>query len=122
MAPTDAANALQGNRPRPSTVRPIVPAIPLPYIQKRKQHAVPQTKTEQVPAPVSAVDPPITTSPPVADIPLAAANGNADATGHAEVEAEIPPVNSAIQAVEDSADAPLNEIQEATAEVSAPGK
>jgi hypothetical protein len=122
MAPTDAANALQGNRPRPSIVKPIVPAIPLPYIQKRKQHAVAQTKTEGVPASVTSADPPITTSPPVANIRPTTANGNADATEHAVVGAELPPVAPAIQAVEDSADAPVDEVQVATAELSLTGE
>jgi hypothetical protein len=122
MAPTDAANALQGNRPRPSTVKPIIPAIPLPYIQKRKQHAVAPTKTEEVLAPMTSASPPITTSPLVADIPPTTVNGNADATEHAEVVAELPSVALAIQAVEGSADAPVDEVQEATAEPSLTGE
>lgn len=43
MAGPNAAKNLQGNRPRP---RPIVPAIPLPYIQKRKQSLKSETKSE----------------------------------------------------------------------------
>jgi hypothetical protein len=122
MAPTDAANALQGNRPRPSTVRPIVPAIPLPYIQKRKHHAVAPTKTEEVPASVTSADPPITTSPPVADIPPPTTNGNADATEHAEVGAELPPITPVIQAVDDSVDASVDEVQEAAGELALTGE
>jgi len=122
MAPTDAANALQGNRPRPSTVRPIVPAIPLPYIQKRKQHVIASTKAEEVPASVTSADPPITTSPPVADIPPTTANGNADATEHAEVGAELPPVVPAIQGVEGSVDASVDEVQEVTRELAPTGE
>lgn len=122
MAPTDAANALQGNRPRPSTVRPIVPAIPLPYIQKRKQHAVAPTKTEEVPTSVASADPPTTTSPLVADIPPTTANGNADATEHAEIGAELPLVTPAIQEVEDSTDAQVDEVQKSTAELSLTGE
>ena len=49
MGPTDAGNALQSNRSRPSMLRPIVPAIPLPYIQKRKQTAAAPKKFEEVP-------------------------------------------------------------------------
>jgi hypothetical protein len=119
MAPTDAASALQGNRPRPSTVRPIVPAIPLPYIQKRKQHAAVPTKAEEVPAPVTSADTPKTTSP-VADIPPTA-NGNVDVTEHAEGEPELPSVTSAVQEVEDGADASVDDVQEVTAEVSPAG-
>jgi hypothetical protein len=38
MAPSTSAQALQGNRPRPSANKRIIPAIPLPYIQKRKEN------------------------------------------------------------------------------------
>ncbi len=122
MAPTDAANALQGNRPRPSTIRPIVPAIPLPYIQKRKQYATAPAKIEVVPAPVSSADTPKPTSLPVVDISPHIANGQADATGHTEVEAEPPPVTPIIQQAEDSADDPADEVPEAIAEISSAGE
>lgn len=71
---------------------------------------------------MTSADPVITTSPPVADIPPATVNGTADATEHAEVGAELPPVTQAKQAVEDSADAPVDEVQEATAELSLTGE
>lgn len=116
MAPTDAANALQGVRPRPSTIRPIVPAIPLPYIQKRKQHATAPPKAEEVPAPVTYIETPKTTSSQVADIPPPTANGSVDATEQAEVEAELPPATPVGQEVEDSANTPVDEAQEATVE------
>ncbi|KAI9729406.1 MAG: hypothetical protein M1818_008535 [Claussenomyces sp. TS43310] len=45
--PADAAKALQGNRPRP-TARAIVPAIPLPYIQKRKKQVVTTPRVDEV--------------------------------------------------------------------------
>lgn len=62
MAPaTAAAKALQSNRPRPTVARPIIPAIPLPYMTKRKQHVVPVAKVKQE-VPVSAVTPPVTES------------------------------------------------------------
>jgi hypothetical protein len=121
MAPTDAASALQGNRPRPSTVRPIVPAIPLPYIQKRKQHATVPTKAEEVPAPVTSADTPKTMSPPVTDIPPTA-NGNVDVTEQAEGEPELPSVTTAVQEIEDGADASVDDDQEVTAEVSPAGE
>ena len=118
MASTEAANALQSHRPRPSTARPIVPAIPLPYIQKRKQHASVPTKKEEVLAQVTSVDTSKTTSPLVADSPVPSANGNADSSGHAEVEAEFPAVVSASQEVKDSPDVLVDEVQEATPDAS----
>lgn len=44
MAPSEAAKNLQGNRARPRT---IVPAIPLPYIQKRKLATPPRRKENE---------------------------------------------------------------------------
>lgn len=120
MAPPGAANALQGNRPRPSTARPIIPAIPLPYIQKRKQHAATPKKTEVVPISVPPADAPTTTSSPVTDIPPATVNGNADAIEEIEVGAELPPVIPATRSVEDNVEAPVGEVQE-TAEASLAG-
>jgi hypothetical protein len=121
MAPTDAATALQSSRPRPSTVRPIIPAIPLPYIQKRKQHAVTPNKTEEVTMSIPAANPPTTTSPPVADIPPAAANGATDAIGVSEVASEPTPVTPAAHAVDNDVEAPVSEIKEVMAEASPAG-
>ncbi len=40
MAPSnEAANALQRNTKRPTPIRPIIPAVPLPYTQRRTKHA-----------------------------------------------------------------------------------
>ncbi len=111
MASSNAANAIQGNRPRPSTVRPIVPAIPLPYIQKRKQRTPAPPKSDEVPPPEASADTPKPMSPLIADILPATANGNTDATERAEVEAELSPVTLATEEVGESVDASFNELQ-----------
>lgn len=116
MAPTDTANGLLGSRPRPSTVRHIIPAIPLPYIQKRKQHAAMPKKTEEVPIFTSPADTPTTTSPPIVDIPACAANGDVDAIGDVQVDAELPPATPATRTVENDVETPVGEAQEDTAE------
>ncbi|RDL41869.1 uncharacterized protein BP5553_01848 [Venustampulla echinocandica] len=40
----NSAKALQQNRPRPTVPRPIVPAVPLTYVQKRPKHQVTSAK------------------------------------------------------------------------------
>jgi hypothetical protein len=61
MASKDAANALQANRTRPGAPRSIVPAIPLPYIQKRKQ-VTQEKQHEQNASEPSAAKPSVTTT------------------------------------------------------------
>ena len=62
MAPaTEAAKALQSNRPRPTVARPIIPAIPLPYMTKRKQYVAPAPSDEQKVS-IPTVTPPVTAS------------------------------------------------------------
>jgi hypothetical protein len=95
--------------------------IPLPYIQKRKQHATAPIKTEEVPVPVTFSDTPKTASPLVAETPPTA-NGNVDVTEQTEVEAEPAPVTPAVQEVEDSADATVAEVQEASVKAFPPGE
>lgn len=79
------AKALQGYRTRPTVAKPVVPAIPLPYIQKRKNQSTPLKKTEAEPTAIataktetqgSSTGSPSTSSYNTA----AAANGTAD--GH----------------------------------------
>lgn len=76
MAPTDAANSLHGNRPRPSTARNIVPAIPLPYIQKRKQHASAARQIEEPQVLASSGEVPSTSSPALEDNTPSVTNGS----------------------------------------------
>src|ERR1700694_1315700 len=115
MAPADAANSLKGNRPRPSAVRTIVPAIPLPYIQKRKQYATAAARVEEAPAPLASAETPKTTSTPVTD-DSENANGLTDVTGNAEVDADLSPDNLNLCVVKDSVETPADEVQEGTAE------
>lgn len=57
------AKGLQQNRPRPTVPRTIIPAIPLPYVQKRKQQEAARAKArEEALAPV-VVDAPTSPSP-----------------------------------------------------------
>ncbi|RFU33631.1 hypothetical protein B7463_g2697, partial [Scytalidium lignicola] len=54
MSPAQSsAKALQGNRTRPTVSKPVVPAIPLPFIQKRKQRGPSLKKTEEPPVAMS---------------------------------------------------------------------
>jgi hypothetical protein len=110
MAPVDAANALQSNRPRPSTRRSIVPAIPLPYIQKRKQQGVVPKKTEEIPASSQAIESPSTNSPPgLVTIPIIT-NGSTEVTPSSELDEGNAPVTSATSvtlAAEDISDTQL---------------
>jgi hypothetical protein len=78
--PANAAKALQANRPRP-TARAIVPAIPLPYIQKRKQQAVVPKKVEEEISPTPIADVQTPSSPVAVDTSPVVANGSAGADG-----------------------------------------
>lgn len=88
MAPTSISpkpTGMQHTRSRPSVAKVIVPAIPLPYIQKRKQQ-VPARRNAQEdtpPAPVS--DPqPSPTPPPAAIAEPVVANGSSVEHGDKE--------------------------------------
>ncbi len=62
----NGAKTLQQNRLRPTASRPIVPAIPLPYVQKRQQRQAAHAKAREeaaAPAKVEAVAAP--PSPPL---------------------------------------------------------
>jgi hypothetical protein len=90
MAPLpDVAKGSQGHRQRPSNAR-IVPAIPLPYIQKRKQQAAAGKKSEekssaaQPPTPVSSAP-----SPTVEKTPSVSNGVTETATIQEEVEKAV---------------------------------
>lgn len=87
--PADAARALQGSRARPAA-RPIVPAIPLAYTQKRKKQViVPQKLDEPAPA-VETVSAP---SPPVS-VEAVITNGSSVGPAASETEAALSSVQS----------------------------
>lgn len=89
MAPHNAAHSLQGHKQRPSVVKPIVPAIPLPYIQKRKQNSVSVKKAEddKIITPASATQHVAT---PTAVSPAAAASPPKPSTASAIADSESP--------------------------------
>jgi hypothetical protein len=79
MAPaTNSAKALQQNRPRPAVPRAVVPAIPLPYIQKRQQQEAARAKAREQAA--TLVESPVPSSPssPNAQIAPAIVNGSSE--------------------------------------------
>ena len=84
MAPSSSsAKTLQQNRPRPTISKAIVPAIPLPYIQKRKlqQAAREKANAEAVQATQATVEEtPISPRPPKIDNAPSVVNGSSD--GH----------------------------------------
>lgn len=76
MAPqSNPAKGLQQNRPRPTAPRTIVPAIPLPYVQKRKQQEAARAKALEeannvpvvVDTPTSPTPPLVEATPPIVD-------------------------------------------------------
>ena len=81
MAPaTNSAKALQQNRPRPAVPRTVVPAIPLPYIQKRQQQEAARAKAREQAATPIVVESPAPSSPSSqnAQITPAIANGSSE--------------------------------------------
>jgi hypothetical protein len=81
MAPaTNSAKALQQNRPRPAVPRTVVPAIPLPYIQKRQQQEAARAKAREQAATPTVVESPAPSSPssPNAQIAPAIVNGSSE--------------------------------------------
>jgi hypothetical protein len=89
MAPaSNSAKALQQNRPRPALPRTVVPAIPLPYIQKRQQQEATRAKAKEEATAPSVVETPTPSSPTTiaANITPAIVNGSSD--GHATEKPE----------------------------------
>ena len=92
MAPTtNSAKALQQNRPRPAVPRAVVPAIPLPYIQKRQQQDAARAKAKEEAAAPTVVETPTPSSPASTTENTAPAIANGSSGGH---KAEIPVENS----------------------------
>jgi hypothetical protein len=64
MAPSsNPAKGLQQNRPRPTVPRTIIPAIPLPYVQKRKQQEAARAKAREEASSVAVVEAPTSPTP-----------------------------------------------------------
>ncbi|KAE9376995.1 hypothetical protein N431DRAFT_542445 [Stipitochalara longipes BDJ] len=64
MAPaSNSAKALQQNRPRPAVPRTVVPAIPLPYVQKRQQQEAARARAREEAAAPTVVETPAPSSP-----------------------------------------------------------
>jgi hypothetical protein len=64
MAPaSNSAKALQQNRPRPAVPRAVVPAIPLPYVQKRQQQEAARARAREEAATPTVVETPAPSSP-----------------------------------------------------------
>ena len=81
MAPASTSKTLQQNRPSPTVPKAIVPAIPLPYIQKRKQQQAAREKAseEAVQAQETAfVAAPSSLSPPPTKVATSVVNGSSE--------------------------------------------
>lgn len=98
MAPTDAANALLSNRSRPSMIRPIVPAIPLPYMQKRKQTAAASKKFEEVPVAKSSAET-LSTITSSADLSTIEPSNTERGTNESTAITPVTPINPATQEI-----------------------
>src|SRR5271155_601589 len=103
MAPTsNSAKAVQQNRPRPAVPKAIVPAIPLPYIQKRKQQVAAREKAKEEASTPPLVETPSSQTPPATDIIPATAN---DSPGSHIIQKEEEAIGSSspgIPALEDA--------------------
>ncbi|KAH8808529.1 hypothetical protein F5884DRAFT_900758 [Xylogone sp. PMI_703] len=107
MSPAQSsAKALQGNRTRPTVPKPVVPAIPLPFIQKRKQQSISLKKPDEVPAATSQSGTQDLNigSPSSASAGTAVANGSVD--GHITenqdgVASQTLPLTAAVAKTED---------------------
>lgn len=113
----------QGIRPRPHTKRPIVPAIPLPYIQKRKQYAVAPTKVEEDPIVPPTIEIPTTSSsPPTATDTAVVTNGSTDGTKVHEASAELASASPTTPNMENEVESGIRRGQEEPVSVPAEGR
>ena len=78
--PSNSAKAMQHSRARPSVPKAIVPAIPLPYIQKRKQQEVAREKAKEDAPATPVIEQQYSTTPPPTVAEPAVANGSS--VGH----------------------------------------
>lgn len=109
MAPQSApAKGLQQNRPRPIVPRAIIPAIPLPYVQKRKQQEAARAKArgEEITVAVVAEAPSIT-SPKDVEVPQIV-----NISGNEELEKVEEPAVSAFSSTPATPGSPEVEVPE----------
>jgi hypothetical protein len=87
MAPaSNSTKTLQQNRPRPTVPRAVVPAIPLPYIQKRRQQQAAREKaTDEAVQAIQTTAPSSPTPPPTKIVP-SVVNGSSDSHATENVE------------------------------------
>ena len=82
MAPSsNSTKTLQQNRPRPTVPKAVIPAIPLPYIQKRRQQQAAREKAteEAIEVPQTAVvEAQTSPTPPTTEIAPSIVNGSSD--------------------------------------------
>lgn len=93
MAPTDnSPKAMQHSRSKPSVPNAIVPAIPLPYIQKRKQQVAAREKAKEDAQPAPVAEPqssPTTTSTVVEPAVANGSSGEHETSKPEEARQEI---------------------------------
>jgi len=79
MAPAGSSvRAVPHNRQRPAALRTIVPAIPLPYIQKKKQQQAAREKAKEEVVQPPVLEPEPSQTPPQTEITPPIANGSSD--------------------------------------------
>jgi hypothetical protein len=83
---SSSPQAMQHNRPRPTVPKAIVPAIPLPYIQKRKQQVSARQQAKEGAAQTHVIEEPSSPSPPPPEIVPAIVNGSSDAHNAEKLE------------------------------------
>ncbi len=116
MAPaSNSAKALQQNRPRPAVPRAVVPAIPLPYIQKRQQQEAARAKAKEEVTVPTVVETPTPSSPTTTASPAivnGSSNGHSAAKpeGTTEPTSPITPATPATPALEE--DSQQSELEE----------
>ena len=124
MAPaTNSAKALQQNRPRPAVPRTVVPAIPLPYVQKRQQQEAARARAREEAAAPTVVETPEPSSPASTTAHISPAIVNGSSKSHAaeraeestEVASPTTPATPATPALEESSQA--SEVEETEASV-----
>lgn len=95
MAPaSNPAKGLQQNRPRPTVPRTIIPAIPLPYVQKRKQQEAARAKAREEASAAAVVEAPTSPEPKLPDESPLIVNGFEDQDSEKVEEPSEPAVAS----------------------------
>jgi hypothetical protein len=120
MAPaSNSTKTLQQNRPRPTVPKAIVPAIPLPYVQKRKQQQAAREKAseEALQATQAAVEEARSSPiPPPTEIAPTVVNDSAESHVTEQVEEHNEPAEV------EAATAPVFEVEDVVVDNSANGE